>query len=112
MRKSWTESESEDEETYYKAVYISERPNHKSKAARDERSWRDHDDFMMDFENWCLGKKWDSYKSPHPTGKNRYENKNWADMIQKEVYPYHSDVDWFEYVEWVQNGGGDEYFME
>ena len=33
-------------------------------------------------------------------------------MIQKEVYPYHSDVDWFEYVEWVQNGGGDEYFME
>ena len=69
MRKSWTESESEDEETYYKAVYISERPNHKSKAARDERSWRDHDDFMMDFENWCLGKKWDSYKSPHPTGK-------------------------------------------
>ena len=67
---------------------------------------------MMDFENWCLGKKWDSSKNPHPTGKKRYENKNWAGMIQKEVYPYHSDVDWFEYVEWCENGGGDEYFME
>ena len=33
-------------------------------------------------------------------------------MIQSQVYPHHSDVDWEEYVDWVSNGGGDEYFQD
>ena len=34
------------------------------------------------------------------------------EMIQTQVYPNHSDVDWQEYVDWVENGGGDEWFEE
>ena len=33
-------------------------------------------------------------------------------MIKSQVYPYHSDVDWEEYCEWVYTGGGDEWFQE
>ena len=33
-------------------------------------------------------------------------------MIKSQVYPHHSDVDWEEYVEWVENRGGSEWFQE
>ena len=75
MRKSWTESEDEDEETYYKSVNLAERPNHKSKDARDERAWRDHDNLTVDFENWCLEKKWNSLNG-YPTGKKGMRTNN------------------------------------
>ena len=49
------------------------------------------DDFMMDFENACLRDNW---SKPHPQGPKRHENAEWAAMIQSQVYPYHSEVDW------------------
>ena len=69
------------------------------------------DAFLMDFENACLANHWNSCV-PHPTGNRRYEHEEWAAMIKSQVFPHHSDVDWGEYVEWVQNGGGDEWFQE
>ena len=69
------------------------------------------DSFLMDFENSVLQNHWDSNVS-HPTGERRHENKEWAEMIQSQVYPQHSDVDWWEYSEWVTRGGGDEWFQE
>jgi len=63
------------------------RPGHLDKYAirTPER-----DDFMMDFENACLS----NFDKPHPQGPKRHENAEWAAMIQSQVYPYHSEVDW------------------
>ena len=69
------------------------------------------DYFMMDFENECLSQNWDSSKRPHPKGPKRHEDPEWAAMIQSQVYPHHSDVDWEEYVEW-SSVHGDEWFLE
>ena len=70
----------------------------------------DRDDFMMDFENSCLSQHWNS--KPHPKGSKRYEDPEWAAMIESQVYPNHSDVDWNEYVDWVSRGFGDEWFRD
>ena len=70
----------------------------------------DRDDFMMDFENSCLSQHWNS--NAHPKGSKRYEDPEWAAMIQTQVYPNHSDVDWNEYVDWVSRGFGAEWFQE
>ena len=86
-------------------------PNRPNKGYRLTLSYeRDRDNFMMDFENACLQQNWGS--KPFPTGPNRYENEEWAKMIQGQVYPHNSDVDWQEYVDWVKGGGGDEWFVE
>ena len=68
----------------------------------------ERDNFMMDFENGLLGSNW---VREHPTGPKRHEHEEWAAMVQKHVFPHHSDVDWAEYTEWVQKGGGDEWFQ-
>ena len=68
------------------------------------------DNFMMDFENEIL-KDWDA-RQVIPNGPHRFENSEWAALVKRNVFPHHSDVDWEEYVEWVQNGGGDEWFQE
>lgn len=68
------------------------------------------DAFLMDFENAVL-RDWDARKGI-PQGWRRFENTEWAQLIKRNVYPHHSDVDWYEYVEWVENGGGDEWFQE
>ena len=70
------------------------------------------DDFMMDFEYCCLSEHWDSSIKPHPKGSKRYEDPEWAARIQAHVYPHHSDLDWYEYVDWVSQGGGDVWFRE
>jgi hypothetical protein len=70
------------------------------------------DDFMLDFEYSCLSQHWDSSIRPHPKGSRRYEDPEWAARIQAQVYPNHSDLDWYEYVEWVSQGGGDVWFQE
>ena len=66
------------------------------------------DSFMMDFENSCLEHVWK--KGQFPKGPKRHEDPEWAAMIQTQVYPHHSDVDWEEYTEWVSRGFGDEWF--
>ena len=70
------------------------------------------DSFMMDFENACLADHWDSSAADHPKGDRRHLNKEWAAMIQSQVYPHHSDIDWIDYVQYVIHGGGDEWFHE
>ena len=65
---------------------------------------------MMDFENSCLSQNWDSTKG-HPRGPKRYEDREWAAMIQSQVYPNQSDVDWEEYIDWTSAGHGDEWFQ-
>ena len=64
--------------------------------------------FMMDFENDLL----DGWEHDIPQGPRRFENAAWAQLVQRNVYPAQSDVDWDEYVRWVQSGGGDEWFLE
>ena len=79
------------------------RPGHIDKY---EIRTTERDAFIMDSENSCLEQNWDQ-RCEWPTGSKRYEDPMWALMIQSQVYPNHSDVDWEGYVEWVQNGGGD-----
>ena len=69
------------------------------------------DDFMTDFENSCLS-LWDSSKRPHPRGRNRHEDVEWAALVRRYVYPNLSDVDWYEYIIFVESGGGDDFFLQ
>ena len=71
------------------------------------KEWRDHDNFMMDFENWVLS-KWDSRQGV-PKGLRRYENDAWASLMKENLED--SDTTWSIYVSWVENGGGDEWFQ-
>ena len=80
------------------------RPRHRYGGATPETN-----DFMMDFENECLA---DWHSGFHPLGPKRHEHPEWAAFIQSRVFPHHSDVDWLEYCNWVENGYGDEWFME
>ena len=80
------------------------------KRPRNRISSSKVDAFLMDFENACLVDNWNS-SVPHPVGPKRHEHKEWAKMIKSQVYPHHSDVDWEDYVEWVENGGGAEWFQ-
>ena len=66
--------------------------------------------FLMDFENDVL-RSWDARKGI-PRGPRRFENKEWAALVQQHVYPHHSDVTWEQYMTWVRGGGGDEWFQE
>ena len=78
-------------------------------AAQQERDKkRHHNNFMMDFENWVL-KHWDA-RQGIPTGPRRYENQEWAKLMKRNLED--SDTSWDEYVEWVRQGGGDEWFQE
>ena len=72
-------------------------------ANRKRRLSVESDAFLMDFENACLANHWNPCV-PHPTGDRRYEHTEWAAMIQRQVFPHHSDVDWEEYCNWVKNG--------
>ena len=72
----------------------------------------DKGNFYMDFENACLSQNWDSRKRPHPKGTKRHKDPESAAMIQSQVFPNHSDIDWEEYMEWVESGGGDKRFQE
>ena len=72
----------------------------------------ERDVFMMDFENSCLELQCFKRMKQHPTGNKRHEHPEWAAMIQSQVYPNHSDVDWHEYVDWVSRGFGDKWFQE
>ena len=63
--------------------------------------------FMTDFENSLL----DGWDKPIPKGNQRHKNPEWAKHVQSQVFPNHSDVDWWEYVLWVEEGAGDEWFQ-
>ena len=65
--------------------------------------------FLMDFELACL---MESGSTSCPTGPNRYTDPSWEKFIKARVYPHHSDVDWQEYIDFCESGGGDEWFIE
>jgi hypothetical protein len=74
----------------------------------EARRRRDHDAFMMDFENWVLT-LWDA-RNGIPTGPRRFENEAWAVLMQSKLE--FADTCWDDYVEWVKCGGGDDWFVE
>jgi len=69
---------------------------------------RDHNNFMLDFENYVLS-QWDA-RQGIPTGPRRYQNEDWAKLMKSNLE--FSDTNWEEYVAWVEQGGGDEWFQE
>jgi hypothetical protein len=77
--------------------------------------------FMMEFENellWLWGSRTKGNRTKgthikeHPKGRKRFMDHEWAKFVTSQVYPFHSDVDWDDYVDWVANGGGDEWFID
>ncbi len=78
-------------------------------AAKTTKERQRHlNNFMMDFENHVL-REWDA-RGGVPRGPRRFENKNWAALMKSHLE--FSDTCWEEYVTWVQQGGGDEWFQE
>ena len=115
-RDSWDELDKENERLKIKIrsqesmLVQSWRPRHKDidwKTMSEENTHRDA--FLMDFENSCLA---DFARESYPQGLERCKDEMWRTHIQSQVYPAHSDVDWTEYVAWVEAGKGDEYFIE
>ena len=74
------------------------------------RRYPPDDAFMMDWENSILERHWDA-RNGIPKGPKRYRNTEWATTIKQHTFPFHSGVTWEEYVQWVKNGGGDEWFL-
>ena len=72
-------------------------------------SSRSRNVFMLDFENACLS-DWDCNKRPHPIGRNRYLDPQWRSLIRGNI-EQHSDLTWMQYVQWVKDGQGDEWFQ-
>jgi hypothetical protein len=89
-----------------------ERPQTSSRVPkpRRRRQTRENDAFLMDFENAILREQWDARKGI-PKGPCRWRNAEWAALIKKNVFPFHSGVTWEEYVQWARAGGGDEWFQ-
>ncbi len=76
---------------------------------------------MMDLENWILEHVWPRtaepakglsfyFNKPHPKGRERYKDPDWERTMKSELET--SDTNWEAYVEWVKDGGGDEWFHE
>jgi hypothetical protein len=69
-----------------------------------------HNSFMMDFESEVL-RAFGPRPLGSPRGPLRHLDPQWAALVRRSVDPYHTDVTWCEYIEWVQGGGGDEWFQ-
>ena len=48
--------------------------------------------------------------SDHPRGRRRYLDPLWSYHVQQYFWP-NGDNDWFEYAEWVDQGGGEDEFL-
>ena len=84
---------------YDMRVWMPKRPGHRSRKTSDA--------FMMDFENSLLT----DWTHTIPTGVLRFEKDAWSQLVKRNVFPNHSDVDWDEYCQWVNQGGGDDWFQ-
>jgi hypothetical protein len=91
-----------------KMMQPSDLPKRPGSKSKEELFERDHNAFMMDFENSCLA----DWVGDFPKGNRRHLDKDWAAFMQKQVFPNHSDVDWSEYCLWVEAGCGDEWFQD
>jgi hypothetical protein len=74
---------------------------------RPQRNHSPHDSFLMDFEGEVLRALSDA-----PRGPLRHLQPRWAIVVRNRVDPYHTDVTWAEYVDWVVGGGGDAWFQD
>ena len=96
----------------HEANYDFENPPHrpgKQGGLKDEKIT-----FLLDLENDLLA-DWgpaDYIDKPCPKGCLRFMDPDWATHVKKTLYPFHSDADWHEYVQFCQDGHGDEWFFE
>ena len=83
-------------------------PYRASKIFTTLRDEKDRNAFLTDLENECLKE----YTGDCPKGMLRYKNESWAAHMKKNLYPFHSDADWWDYVQFCEEGGGDEWFFD
>ena len=69
------------------------------------------DAFLMDWENSIWERHWDA-RNGIPKGRHRDRNAEWAATIRNCAFSSHTGVPWQEYVQWVLEGGEDEWFQE
>ena len=68
---------------------------------------QEKDNYYMDMENSAL----DKWPKLIIKGKMRILNKEWLEHIKKYIdYGCGLDIAMEEYIEWVLQGGGDEWF--
>ena len=90
-------------------VYNPKYPPHRaSKVFTTLRDEKDRHAFLTDLENECLKE----YTGHCPKGILRYKNESWAAHMKKNLYPFHSDADWWDYVKFCEEGHGDEWFFD
>ena len=70
---------------------------------------RDLNNFMMDLENWVLEHRWDA-RIGIPCGPQRHLDHLWGQVMMEEMADYPRRT-YEEYCEWVESGGGDEWFQ-
>ena len=63
---------------------------------------------LCDYENWLLS-KYDTSKGI-PVGMERLVHESWVQHVKDDLLM--SDFTWMQYVEHVEAGGGDEWFLE
>ena len=87
---------------------LREWPPRRPRRCHHSRPGRDN--YLMDFENMILENEWDATNG-FPTGPRRFEKAEWAKTVRMHCFPNNPHVDFDEYVDWVSQGGGDEWFM-
>ena len=90
------------------ATYDPQNPPNRPVRPATLKQAKERDVFFCDLENAVLR----DFHGDTPTGPQRYLNPDWAALMKKNLYPFHTDADWWEYVEFCENGGGDEWFYD
>ena len=101
---------------YYKELHAAYLAQSESRPTLDQwivppPAMADRDNFMTDFENWCLQYRWDSSQHAHPRSPTRWQDPEWAEMMRRAC-ENHSDVSFEQYCEWCTGGGGDDWFKK
>ena len=92
----------------HEATYDPKNPPNRPLRPATLKKAKEQDAFLCDLENEVLR----DFIGDTPTGPQRYLNPDWAALMKKNLYPFHSDADWGEYIEFCENGGGDEWFYD
>ena len=90
------------------ATYDPQNPPNRPVRPFTLKQAKERDVFFCDLENAVLR----DFHGDTPTGPQRYLNPDWAALMKKNLYPFHSDADWSEYIEFCENGGGDDHFYD
>ena len=70
----------------------------------EDRRWRNG--FFLDLEAYAL----EEWYGPCPQGRRRHLDPLWVYHMQQHLWP-HVDADFYEYAEWVEEGGGENDFL-